>query len=91
MKLLKDNRGQGIISAGMIMSVIITLIILSVGVYAFFTTMDSIPVTGDPVAANATNNTTLLGESIFNIVGIVITIGAILLIVQMVYTFSKPQ
>lgn len=81
--------GQGVMSPQLIMGVVVSLIILSVGVYAFFTTAGMVPIT-NPVVYSAINNTTATGTQVFNVVGIVLTIGAILLIVSMVYSYVKP-
>lgn len=76
---------------GMIMSIVISLIILAVGVYAFFVTMANIPTTGAEInLITAVNNTTTTGSSVFNIVGIVLVIGAIMTIVGVVYSYVRP-
>lgn len=66
------------------------LIILAVGVYAFFTTVEQIPAAGHGHAVQeAINNTTDTGATVFNVVGIVLTIGAIMAIVGIVYQYIR--
>ena len=83
----------------MIMTIVISLIILAVGVFAFFVTIDSIPGASAPTwastpAYNATyaaiQNTAATGDSVFNIIGIVLIIGAIMTIVGLVYSYVRP-
>jgi len=78
-------------SPDMIIKIVVSLIVLAVGVYAFFVTVGEIPITGDDGSIqNAKNNTTDLGNSVFNIIGIVIIIGAIMTIVGLVYSYVRP-
>ena len=75
----------------MIMTIVISLIILAVGVFAFFVTVNNIPTSGADIGViNAVNNTTATGNSVFNIVGIVLVIGAIMTIVGLVYSYVRP-
>ena len=97
----------GFIDPGAIMSVVVSLIILVVGVYAFFVvssqTLDTTN-TGfsewnrsnwtsaefqQQVAMNAVNNSSATGDSVFNIVGVVMIIGAIMAIVGLVYNYVR--
>jgi len=76
----------------MIMTIVVSLIILAVGVFAFFVTINNIPNqdnTHDTTWA-AINNTSNTGNSVFNIVGIVLIIGAIMTIVGLVYSYVRP-
>jgi len=73
----------------MIMTIVVSLIILAVGVYAFFVTMNAIPTSGIPGASDAVNNTTDTANSVFNIVGVVLIIGAIMSIVGLVYSYIR--
>lgn len=73
----------------MIMTVVISLIILAVGVFAFFVTVNQIPAE-DAQTKAAINNTTATGNSVFNIIGIVLIIGAIMTIVGLVYSYVRP-
>lgn len=80
-----------------IMSVVLALIILAVGIFAFFITLDNIPVTTGSTAStfdNKTYNSILnvsdTGESVFNIVGVVLVIGAIMTIIGLVYSYMRP-
>ena len=80
----------GFIDPGAIMGVVVSLIILAVGVFAFFVTLDQLSnqVTGTQVSS-AINNTTTIGDSVFNIIGIVLIIGAIMSIVGLVYQYVR--
>jgi len=94
----------------MIMTVVVSLIILGVGVFAFFTVvvetdteMKGVKGVSAPSATtsnannqtwyqilNTTNNMSGTGNSVFNIVGIVLVIGAIMTIVGLVYSYVRP-
>jgi S1-C subfamily serine protease len=87
-----------------IISVIVVLIVLGVGVYAFFITVNSISSTTPKWSAGsgyygrnlndtekALKNASNLGGSVFNILGIVITIGAIMSIIGVIYGYLRPQ
>jgi len=76
----------------MIMTIVISLIILAVGVFAFFVTIVNIPNqdSAHPQIWSAINNTTNTGNSVFNIIGIVLIIGAIMTIVGLVYSYVRP-
>ncbi len=78
----------GFIDPGAIMGVVVSLIILAVGVFAFFVTINEIPTT-DAQTAAAINNTSATGNSVFNIIGIVLIIGAIMSIVGLVYNYVR--
>ena len=84
----------GFIDPGVIMGVVVSLIILAVGVFAFFVTLTQVSEQfgyGNETMAihNAINNTTATGDSVFNIIGIVLIIGAIMSIVGLVYNYVK--
>ena len=82
----------------MIMNVVVALIVLAVGIFAFFVTISNIPVTtpaaGTTQLQNATYfaiiNASNTGNSVFNIVGVVLIIGAIMTIVGLVYSYIRP-
>ena len=82
----------------MIMTMVISLIILAIGVYAFFVVMNQVQTTVETssslgfgsAAAHVINNTTGTGTSVFNIIGIVLIIGAIMTIVGLVYSYVRP-
>lgn len=78
----------GFIDPGAIMGVVVSLIILAVGVFAFFVTINEIPTTNQQTAM-AINNTSATGNSVFNIIGIVLIIGAIMSIVGLVYNYVR--
>lgn len=106
----------GFIDPGAIMGVVVSLIILAVGVFAFFVTVNSLP-GGNSLDAfgtsyypangtfqysnftqalydrltlyNASQSTLGTGNSVFNIIGIVIIIGAIMAIVGLVYNYVR--
>ena len=68
----------------MIMTVVISLVILAVGVFAFYVTISNIPTVTPAAGTEDTNttyfavqNTSKLGNSVFNIVGVVLIVGAI--------------
>lgn len=93
------------------MGVIVALVIMAVGVYAFFVVLgetdsqwQSIEGVSEPVAGstqssadnatwykihNATGNISGTGTSVFNIIGVVLIIGAIMAIVGLVYNYSR--
>ena len=89
----------------MIMSVVISLIILGIGVFAFFVIVDETStqmgtVTPTATTSNVTNETYYewlntsgnisgTGNSVFNIMGIVLIIGAIMTIVGLVYSYTR--
>ena len=87
------------IDPGAIMGVVVALIILAVGVFAFFVTVNAItPSAGtdtswastiDNRTIAALGNTSGTGDSVFNIVGIVLLIGAIMSIVGLVYGYVR--
>ena len=76
-----------------IMSVIVALIMLGVGAFAFFTVISQIPTsisgTFNSQFSLAKNNTSDTGTQVFNIIGIVLIIGAIMSIVGMIYAYIK--
>lgn len=83
------------IDPGMIMGVVVALIILGVGVFATFVTLQQINANSPKVDAhgyevhNATDNLTGTANSVFNIIGIVLIIGAIMAIVGLVYQYVR--
>ena len=79
----------GFIDPGAIMGVVVSLIILAVGVFAFFVTVGEIPATDGSATANATANVSDTADSVFNIIGIVLIIGAIMSIVGLVYNYVR--
>ena len=78
----------GFVDPGAIMGVVVALIILAVGAFAFFYTLNSIPFTTGQ-ASMSINNTTNTGTSVFNIIGVVLIIGAIMAIVGLVYNYVR--
>jgi len=92
------------INPDQIMGAVIALIILAVGVFAFFMTLSNIPVTaptagGAGAATSALQNSTYnavinvssVGNQVFNIIGVVLIIAAIMAIVGLVYSYIKPR
>lgn len=87
-----------------IMSAVIALIILAVGVFAFFITISNIP-TSTPTAGGAgaatsslqnstyfaVMNVSATGNQVFNIIGVVLIIAAIMAIVGLVYSYIRPR
>ena len=91
----------GFLDPGAIMGVVVSLIILGVGVFAFFVVIGEIQPTipADRNYSNMTasdldlldklNGTGDTGNSVFNILGIVLIIGAIMSIVGLVYNYVR--
>jgi len=81
----------GFIDPGAIMGVVVSLIILAVGVFAFFVTLNEVTNTSGDNAniTNAVGNVQETGNSVFNIIGIVLIIGAIMSIVGLVYNYVR--
>ena len=94
----------GFIDPGVIMGVVVSLIILAVGVFAFFVTVNQLLSVNGKVGTDGNwtnvstegkryyshyNNTTGIGNSVFNIMGIVLIIGAIISIIGLVYNYIK--
>jgi len=85
----------GFIDPGAIMGVVVSLIVLAVGVFAFFVTIGQVGNTigtANNKTANilaAVNNTSATGNSVFNIIGIVLIVGAIMSIVGLVYNYVR--
>lgn len=78
------------VDPGAIMGVVVSLIILAVGVFAFFVTLNEVSnVTTDTDTSAAVNNVQETGNSVFNIIGIVLIIGAIMSIVGLVYNYVR--
>lgn len=85
-----------------IMSAVVALIILSVGVFAFFITISNIPTTVPRGGATSTSmlsnatyfaviNISRTGNQVFNIIGVVLIIAAIMSIVGLVYSYIRPH
>ena len=72
----------------MIMTIVVSLIILAVGVFAFYVTITEIP-HDDTNIWDKVNNTSDTADSVFNIIGIVLIIGAIMSIVGLVYNYVR--
>jgi hypothetical protein len=62
------------IQPGMIMSVVVALVILSVGVFAFFTTMEAIEGFNETEANDAYHNIQETSADVFGIIGVVFII-----------------
>lgn len=78
------------------MGVVVALIILAVGVFAFFVTINEIIKLGDNASYEDEYNEALddgtgNGNAVLNIVGIVLIICAIMAIVGVVYNFIAPS
>ena len=74
-----------------IMAVIMALVILAVGVFAFWVTIANIPTTdGIQAQFESINNASDKATSVFNIIGVVLIIGAIMTIVGLVMSYVKP-
>ena len=80
----------GFVDPGAIMGVVVSLIILAVGVFAFFVTLNEVrATTSDAPTLSAITNVSTTGNSVFNIIGIVLIIGAIMSIVGLVYNYVR--
>ena len=84
----------GFIDPGAIMGVVVALIILAVGVYAFFVVISQARGSfgysnSTRIMHSAINNSSSTGNSVFNIIGIVLIIGAIMSIVGLVYNYVR--
>ena len=85
----------GFLDPGAIMGVVVSLVVLAVGTFAFFITMSNlntqIPYSQDTTGQihGAINNTTTTGNNVFNIIGVVMIIGAIMSIVGLVYNYVR--
>ena len=81
------------IDPGVIMGVVIALVILAIGVFATFVTLQQVRTqvgySDGGTAGSAVNNTTATANSVFNIVGVVLIIGAIMAIVGLVYGYVR--
>jgi hypothetical protein len=91
------------IDPGAIMGVVVSLIVLGVGVFAFFTVLVEVKdqanlpsdhnwanmTVGERRMYNAAVNQQGTGNSVFNIIGIVLIIGAIMSIVGLVYNYVR--
>lgn len=95
----------GFIDPGAIMGVVVALVVLGVGAFAVFITISNVsrlnPYT-TPSATTSTemndsyyrwtstfNNSTATSNSVFNIIGVVMIIGAIMSIVGLVYNYVR--
>jgi len=85
------------VDPGVIMGVVVSLIVLAVGVFAFFVTISNIPASVPSSTTSNINNVTYYavgnvsntGTQVFNIIGIVLVIGAIMSIVGIVYSYVR--
>ena len=81
----------GYIDPSTIMGVVVSLIILAVGAFAFFTTMTGIEEfaeeTNNSEASNSGGNIISTGNQIFSIMGVVLVIGAIMAVIGVVYNY----
>ena len=96
----------GFVDPKSVMMAVVGLIVMAVGVFAFFSTVNGLPSTWGAApsattdsaynssyyafANNTKTNTTTSANSVFNIVGVVLLIGAIMAIVGLVYTYVRP-
>ena len=89
------------IDPGAVIGVVTTLIVLGVGVFAFFIASqqmyNSYPAPAADTPANVTrdtywrtvNNSSTTSTQVFNILGVVIIIGAIMSIIGLVYNYMR--
>jgi len=92
-KIIKNK--YGFIDPSVIMGIVVALILLAVGVFAFFTIAIGIPPPTEEEGYSKTeeslNNISKNGTGMFNIIGIVLIIGAIMAIVGLVYNYVGPM
>lgn len=81
-----------------IMIIVSSLIIFSIGVYAFFVTLSNIPIVapGHTTAMQnstyyAIRNASATGNNVFNVVGVVLIVGAIMTIIGIIYSYIRPR
>ena len=95
-----------------IMTIIVSLIIFGVGIFAVMTVIMNVPATpshgnttrtsaatlkNDATTAlqnstyGAIRNSSMVSNSVFNIVGVVLIVGAIMAIVGIVYSYIRPR
>lgn len=79
------------IDPGMIMGVVVSMVILSVGIFAFFVTLNSIQDIDDEKLEETIDNIDENANSVFNIIGIVLIIGAMMAVVGLVYSYVGPS
>ena len=76
------------------MGVVVSLIILAVGMFAFYTVVSEIEI-NQTEAQETLSNISVGGDKVLNILGIVLIIGAVVAIVGLVYShidgFDKPK
>lgn len=83
------------VDPSVIMGVVVALVVLAVGVFAFYITLgqlqdqNALADSLDYATQNATNNISGTGTSVFNIIGVVLIIGAIMAIVGLVYNYAR--
>jgi len=87
------------ISPDDIMVIVISLIIFGIGIFAVFSVISNVPTTTPGHASTpmqnstfwAVTNTSETSNSVFNIVGVVLIVGAIMIIVGIVYSYIRPR
>ena len=81
-----------------IMTIVVSIIIFAVGVFAVYTVVGQIP-TVTPAHTTSIQNATFyavknvsnIASQVFNVVGIVMIIGAIMIIVGVIYSYVRPR
>jgi len=89
------------ISPDDIMVIVISLIIFGIGIFAVFSVISSVPTTvpGHGTAFTPAMNSTYwavvnaskVSNNVFNIMGVVLIVGAIMIIVGIVYSYIRPR
>jgi len=87
------------ISPDDIMVIVVSMIIFGIGIFAVFSVLTSVPtVTPGHASTSAQNSTfggvrnaSLVSNNVFNIVGVVLIVGAIMIIVGIVYSYIRPR
>jgi len=91
------------ISPDDIMVIVVSMIIFGIGIFAVFSVLTAVP-TSNPHGGGAgvttgmqnstyyaIRNTSAIANNVFNIVGVVLIVGAIMIIVGIVYSYIRPR
>jgi len=88
---MKEKTKFNFMDPANIMSVVVALVILAVGVFAFFTILSSIDNFTSNKSQEAISNISDNYNDWFNVIGVVLIIGAIMIVAGMVHNFIRPD
>ena len=82
-----------------IMIIVVSMIIFGIGIFAVFSVLSSVPTVNPGHTTTgmqnstfyAIRNTSVISNNVFNIVGVVLIVGAIMIIVGIVYSYIRPH